>query len=94
MTNSIDNGEVRLRSDALDWLDVDGEIVILDANKSVYMSINHSGADLWRLLEKGATISDLAQSLVATYAIDADRAAHDVEQFLGVLREHDLIEGS
>ncbi len=85
--------EFRLRVDGLDWLDVDGEIVLLDANKSVYMSINHSGAELWRLLEKGATEAELRKSLVDNYSIGPDRAARDVEQFLSVLRSHDLIEG-
>lgn len=85
--------EFRLRVDGLDWLDVDGEIVLLDANKSVYMSLNHSGAELWRLLEKGATEAELRKLLVDTYSIGQDRAARDVEQFLSVLRSHDLIEG-
>ena len=84
--------EFRLRSNSLDWLDVDGEVVILDASKSVYMSINHSGAEIWRMLQHGATVGQLATRLVDSYGIEKTRATEDVRQFLQMLESHDLVE--
>lgn len=88
-----DGTVLKLRRDAVDWLDVDGEIVILDMNKSRYMSINHSGAEIWRLLNRGATRQQLIDNLKELYGIDDDQATTDVDGFLSALSEHGLLEG-
>ena len=88
-----DGTVLKLRRDAVDWLDVNGEIVILDMNKSRYMSINHSGAEIWRLLNRGATRQQLIDNLKELYGIDDDQAITDVDGFLSALSEHGLLEG-
>ena len=59
----------RLRRDALDWLDVDGYVVALDTVRSVYLSTNNSGAELWLALANGATSNQLAERLIESYAL-------------------------
>ena len=46
---------LRVRADALEWREVDGEIVALDLRRSVYLAINPSGALLWPALVEGAS---------------------------------------
>jgi len=82
----------RLRRSAIDWLDVEGDVVALDSAQSVYLSTNESGAALWRALVDGATRAELAQQLVATYDIDQGRALVDVDQFLNMVTEQNLLE--
>lgn len=84
--------EYRIRAQAVDWLDVEEQVVALDAQKSVYLSTNSSGALLWHSLVDGATIDNLVAELQATYGIDADRAATDVAEFIGMLSTHGLLE--
>ena len=85
---------LRLRTDALDWLTVDTEIVALDARQDLYLGTNHSGAELWRALDNGATRSQLIELLIDTFDIEADRASADVDAFLHSLAEQDLLEGT
>jgi Coenzyme PQQ synthesis protein D (PqqD) len=80
-----------LDSERAVWREVGDEIVILDVPTATYLTLNSSAVTLWRHLEEGATPVELAAALVATYAIAEDKAAKDVQRFLGALRERSLI---
>lgn len=56
------------------------------------MTLNETGAFLWRLLEAGAEKQDLVNSLLNEYDADAETAEKDVDVFLAQLREKVLIE--
>jgi hypothetical protein len=75
-----------LRTDDLYWREVDDEIVVLEGRGSTYLSVNDSGAVLWRLLARGATREELVAGLVETYGIDADGAAADADRFVDAMR--------
>lgn len=57
------------------------------------MSLNETGAFLWRLLEAGAGKQALVDALLREYDTDAETAGRDVEAFVARLREKGLIEG-
>lgn len=82
---------VRLREEAVDWREVDGEIVALDRATSVYLSINPSGAALWPALVDGATVDELVEMLLARFDVDPPRARADVDAFVGDLAERQLL---
>lgn len=82
----------RLRPAALSWRRVEGEIVVLDLTRWVYLGVNRSGASLWPRLVEGASAEQLAQVLVDAHGIDPDQAALDTESFLTTLRSHSLLE--
>jgi hypothetical protein len=84
--------ELRLRNQALEWREIEGEVVAVDTRKSVYMAVNRSGAALWPALAAGATREDLVERLVEAYGLDRGSAEGDVDAFLHVLDEHDLLE--
>lgn len=50
------------------------------------LSLNESGALLWRTLERGADRDALVAALTAAYEVGEDEAARDVEEFLATLR--------
>lgn len=81
----------RLRSEDLDWKQIDDEIVILDGNRAAYLSVEGSGVVLWHALQVGSTREALIDALVAAYGIDRDRAGTDVDAFLTTLAEKDLL---
>lgn len=56
------------------------------------MSLNETGAFLWRLLEAGAEKQALADALLREYDTDAETAGKDVEAFLNQLRKKALID--
>lgn len=83
---------LRLREGAVDWREVEGQIVALDRAASVYLAINQSGTELWPAIVEGATRSALVDILVGAFNVDATRAQADVDTFVADLRQRDLLE--
>lgn len=50
------------------------------------LTLNESGAALWRLLEAGSDRQRLIQSLTEEYEVPEAQAGQDVDEFLDVLR--------
>ena len=82
---------LRVRADALEWREVEGEIVALDLRRSQYLAINPSGAALWPALLEGASREELVERLCAEAGIDREAAGPDVDAFLAQLADHDLL---
>jgi alkylhydroperoxidase/carboxymuconolactone decarboxylase family protein YurZ len=83
---------IRLRPGALEWREVEGEIVALDLRASTYFAVNATGAAIWGALTAGATREELVSQLQQAFAVDANTAASDLDAFLTSLRENDLLE--
>jgi hypothetical protein len=82
--------EHRIRPDVV-WRVVMDEVIILDQASWKYLSVKGSGAHLWPALVEGSTTDALADRLVEQYGIDADTARTDVEAFVGMLAERQLL---
>jgi hypothetical protein len=82
---------LRLRSDELEWKQIDDEVVVLDGRASNYLSAGGSGVMLWKMLEAGTTLEELTAAVVREYAIDGARARADVEKFVAELSEQGLL---
>jgi hypothetical protein len=80
-----------LRTDDLDWREIDDEIVALDTRDSVYLAVQGSGALVWRLLAESTTRGRLVEALVERYGIDSTRATVDVDAFLATLNDRGLL---
>jgi hypothetical protein len=73
------------------WREVDGEIVVLDLDGSVYFGVNGAGAALWKQLAGGADRNDLTATLVARDHLSATTARADVDTFLAELDRWGLL---
>lgn len=82
---------LRLRTDDLEWREIDSDIVILDGRDATYLTLNGSGALLWRRLADSATRDELVKVLLETYAVDHPTAAADTDAFLAALSEQGLL---
>lgn len=82
---------LRLRDSSLEWREVEGEVVALDLQGSVYLRANSSGALLWHQLARGATEDELAERLVTRYGLPPDQARADVRAFVTDLASHSLL---
>jgi len=85
--------KLRLRSEKLQWVDADGEVVALDEKSLVYLNANPSGALLWRSLAEGSTREGLIDALLDEFDVDAETAGDDVDRFLADLRARGLLDG-
>ncbi|MCB6569382.1 PqqD family protein [Eubacterium limosum] len=57
------------------------------------ISLNETGAFLWRQLEQGCEKKDLVQALLDEYEVDAETAEKDVNEFLKLAGDAGLIDG-
>lgn len=73
------------------WREVDGEIVVLDLDGSVYFGLNSAGADLWKQLADGAVHRDLTSALAASGQLTKAAAGADVDTFLAELQRCGLL---
>lgn len=83
---------IRLRPDGVSWREIEGEIVAVDLESSLYFGVNESGSVLWPLLAEGATRAELVDALEDRFDLESDQARHDVEEFLRALDGHDLLQ--
>ena len=74
---------------------VAGEYVVLpvggELDFSGMITLNETGATLWKRLEQEAELADLTAALTAEYDVDEATAAAAVEQFVAQLKEHDFL---
>ena len=61
-------------------------------NLQLMLTLNESGAFLWKELEKDSTEDSLVEAMTKEYAIDADTARADVNAFLNVLKENHILD--
>jgi hypothetical protein len=82
---------LQLRTDDLDWRQIDDEIILLDAHEGTYLSTNGSGTLLWQAIASGATREQLVSALVDAYGIDERRATADTNEFIASLAAKGLL---
>ena len=85
-------GELRLRTDAVAWRHVEGEVIAVDLRSSTYLSAAGSGALLWQALADGTTREMLVDLLTGEFGIERDRAAADVDAFVADLAGRELLD--
>lgn len=78
--------------------EVAGEAVVVPSgevslNFQGIISLNETGALLWKELEQGCEKKDLVQALLDEYEIDAETAEKDVNEFLKLAGDARLIDG-
>lgn len=88
---SIDGTTLRLRTEGLDWRELDGEIVVLDLSQSEYFAVNRSGAVLWQEIARGATRRELIDALIKQFELGEEAAEADVRRFLDDLERRGLL---
>lgn len=78
--------------------EVAGEAVVVPSGKVSHnfqgiISLNETGALLWKQLEQGCEKKDLVQALLDEYEVDAETAEKDVNEFLKLAGDAGLIDG-
>lgn len=89
-----DGVPVRLRADGVEFVDVEGEVAVLDAVQLLYYSVNDSGVYLWPALRDGTTEDGLRRMLVDEHGLSEEKAAADVNAFLQQLDKVGLLDRS
>ena len=55
------------------------------------ITVNETGAFLWKLLTKGATKEELLHAMLEEYEVSAEEAEADIDEFLQLLQENQIL---
>ena len=66
--------------------------MVTDSRSECLMKLNETGALLWKQLQQGAELPDLANALVTEYGISYEQAERDAQQFVQKLKDNDCLE--
>ena len=55
------------------------------------ITVNETGAFLWKILTKGATKEELLHAMVEEYEVSAEEAEADIDEFLQLLQENQIL---
>lgn len=75
--------------------EVAGQSVVLpsggDLDLSMMITLNETGALMWKLLEQGSDVDALTAALLAEYDVDEATARASVERFVAKLEKNGLL---
>jgi hypothetical protein len=73
------------------WCDVSGEIAILHVSSGVYFGLEGAGGAIWQLLLEPRTVSQVIDSLTASFEVDKSVCEQLTLSFLKELASNELI---
>jgi hypothetical protein len=77
-----------------DWLtaQVGDEMVMMSANRGLYLGMTAIGARIWELIETPESIDTLCAQLLSEYEVEPGDCRAEVEAFLRDLASHGAVE--
>lgn len=70
---------------------IDGDIVMLDADSGKYFGLNPVASRIWALLADGNSTHDIVQTLVGEYSVDEHTCLTETSELLADLLEKKLV---
>ena len=71
---------------------VSDEAVLVNLNTEMYLGLNPVGARMWRVLSEASSIQAAYEQLLQEYDVEPSKLRGDLEEFIGELQTHRLIE--
>ena len=74
--------------------EVAGDTIVMptgDMDINAMITLNETGAFLWKLLEQETTVEELAAAIIKEYNTDEQTAKTAAEGFVAKLREHEFL---
>ena len=77
--------------------EIAGSFIVVPVGKTAMefnamITLNESGAFYWDCFRKDITVDDAVKMVLDEYDVEESRARADVEKFVAMLKENDLIE--
>ncbi|MBW4446582.1 MAG: PqqD family peptide modification chaperone [Spirirestis rafaelensis WJT71-NPBG6] len=72
--------------------DLGGEAVILNLKTGVYHGLNEVGARIWNFIQQPKAVSDIEQTLLQEYEVEAQQCDRDLKALLQDLQAAGLID--
>ena len=75
-----------VRSEAIEFAELDDTIVMMDVDEGRYYELNPVGARVWALIESGPRVTEVCEALAAEYEVRPDTCRSEVGAFFAELR--------
>lgn len=69
----------------------DGDGVLVDLNTKHYFQLNETAMLVWRALEQGQSVDDIARQLCARYEVTPEHAVESVNRTIELLRSYKVL---
>lgn len=70
---------------------LEGEAIVINLEKGSYYSLNATGSEMWDLIIGGQPLDQIARYISDRYGITPEEAMSEVQSFVSVLKQEDLI---
>ena len=87
----VNINSVITKNQEIDDTDLDGEKVMMNLDKGQYFMMNEVGSRIWELIEGNTPIVNIRATLTNEYDVDEETCENTVMEFLGRLKDADLI---
>jgi hypothetical protein len=92
MTRAAISPETRVRISPSVYARAFGdEIVLLDFGRGEYFGLDEVGAEIWRRIESGDAVSQIADRIVERYEVRREDALHDIVELVATMNERALV---
>jgi hypothetical protein len=68
-----------------------GELVLLDFGSGEYYALDEIGAEIWRRIEAGEALGEVADAIARSYEVSRDQASRDIVALVTQMRDRGLI---
>ena len=68
-----------------------GEGILVDLNTKKYYQLNETAMIVWKGLEKGKTMSEIADDITSSYEVQLDKARVSVERIVDNFQTYKLL---
>jgi hypothetical protein len=71
--------------------EIDGEVVMMNIETGLYVSLNNTGKVIWDLLDTPKSIQTIIDLLVNTYKITLEQCTTDVVPFIEQMMQQEIL---
>ena len=79
------------RADGFTTAPVQNELMMLNVEQGAYYSLDPIAADIWNMVEKPASVSEIIEQLLKRYDVTPEQCQIDVLAFLEDMHEKGMI---
>ena len=71
--------------------DMDGDTVMMSLERGTYFRLGGVGSRIWNLLENPTSVSAIVRAICAEYDVDEQTCTRDVQRFVAMMIENELV---
>jgi hypothetical protein len=85
---------VMQRGDHVVWKIIDEKAILLNLESGAYFEVNPVGLKIWQELDGQTSLGKVARSISEAFRVEEKRAAQDLGEFIGELKQRKMVETS